>query len=89
MPRRRKYGFSWSWKRATGLSGAKGRLSRSLGVPLTRSGRQRKVGRIAGCMLPVLTFLATMAAAVVLLSASLRGGDVATDYLEDHLEDHP
>ncbi len=42
----RKHGFSFSWKRATGISGAKGRISRKIGAPLTRSGRQRKVGRI-------------------------------------------
>ena len=42
----RKYGFSFSWKRATGISGAKGRISRKTGIPLTRSGRQRKVGRM-------------------------------------------
>jgi hypothetical protein len=42
-------GFSFSWKRALGISGAKGRLSRKIGVPLTRSGRQRKVGRAMGC----------------------------------------
>jgi hypothetical protein len=35
----------FSWKRAVGLSAAKARLSRRLHVPLTRSGRQRKVGR--------------------------------------------
>ena len=65
MPRRRKYGFSWSWKRATGLSSAKGRLSRGLGIPLSRSGRQRKAGRMMGCLVPmtvlgvvVLAFLA-------------------------------
>jgi hypothetical protein len=42
----RKYGFSFSWKRATGISGAKGKISRTIGIPLTQSGRQRKVGRI-------------------------------------------
>jgi len=41
----RKHGFSFSWKRATGLSGAKGRISRQIGIPLTRSGRQRKFGK--------------------------------------------
>ena len=45
----RKYGFSFSWKRAVGLSSLKGKLSRQLGVPLSRSGRQRKVGRALGC----------------------------------------
>jgi hypothetical protein len=40
------YGLSFSWKRAIGISAAKGRLSRAIGVPLTRSGRERKVGRM-------------------------------------------
>ncbi len=42
----RKFRSSFSWKRASGLSAAKGRLSRKIGIPLTRSGRQRKVGRM-------------------------------------------
>ena len=42
----RKFGFSFSWKRASGLSAAKGRMSRKIGIPLTRSGRQRKLGRM-------------------------------------------
>lgn len=53
----RKYGFSFSWKRAVGISAAKGRLSRSIGIPLTRSGRQRKVGRAAGCCVPIMLCL--------------------------------
>lgn len=51
-------GASFSWKRATGLSGAKGKLSRQLGIPLTKSGRQRMVGRAMGCLLPVMGSLA-------------------------------
>lgn len=50
----RKFGFSFSWKRALGISAAKGRLSRKLGIPLTRSGRQRKIGRMTGCCVPFL-----------------------------------
>ncbi len=49
-----KYGFSFSWKRALGISAAKGRVSRQVGIPLTRSGRERKVGRMLtgrGCAL--------------------------------------
>lgn len=46
----RKFGFSWSWKRATGLSSAKGKLSRAIGIPLTRSGRERKIGRVVGIL---------------------------------------
>lgn len=49
----RKYGFSFSLKRALGVSAAKGRLSHRLGVPLTRSGRQRKAGRALGCCVPL------------------------------------
>ena len=45
----RKFGFSFSWKRVLGLSAAKARLSRKIGIPLTRSGRQRMAGRALGC----------------------------------------
>jgi len=59
-----KFGFSWSWKRASGLSAAKGKLSRKLGIPFTRSGRQRKVGRALGCCIP-LAVLCTGACAAI------------------------
>lgn len=42
----RKFGFSFSRKRALGISGAKTRLSRMIEIPLTRSGRERKIGRL-------------------------------------------
>lgn len=41
----RTHGFSFSWRRAIGLSAAKARLSRQIGIPLTRSGLERKIGR--------------------------------------------
>ncbi len=72
MPRRRgggKFGFSFSWKRALGISGAKARLSRALGVPLTRSGRERKIGRLVtggGCALPIAVLLLAMLGLIVL-----------------------
>lgn len=47
-------GLSFSWKRALGLSSAKAKLSREIGVPLTRAGRQRKVGRAMGCCIPAV-----------------------------------
>ena len=53
----RKFGFSFSWKRALGISAAKARLSRKIGIPLTRSGRQRALGRALGCALPLLALL--------------------------------
>ncbi len=49
----RKKGFSFSWKRASGISAAKGKLSRKIGIPLTRSGRRQKIGRMTGCCLPL------------------------------------
>jgi len=45
----RKFGISFSAKRALGISAVKGRLSRKIGIPLSRSGRQRKMGRAMGC----------------------------------------
>ena len=41
-----KGGFSW--RRLLGISAAKSRVSRTIGIPLTRSGRQRKIGRMLG-----------------------------------------
>lgn len=38
-------GLSFSWKRALGVSGVKNKISRSVGVPTTKSGRQRMMGR--------------------------------------------
>lgn len=65
-----KGGFSW--KRLSGYSAAKSRVSRSIGVPLTKSGRQRKIGRIAtagGCLLPGLLLAATLVAVAALVVA--------------------
>jgi len=36
----------FSWKRFLGISAAKSRLSRTIGIPLTRGGRERKLGRM-------------------------------------------
>ena len=41
----KKYGFSFSWRRLLGISGAKAKISHAVGVPLTESGRERKLGR--------------------------------------------
>jgi len=60
-------GVSFSWKRALGISGAKARLSRQLGIPLTRSGRQRKVGRALGCSIAVMMIASCGAAAAAVL----------------------
>ncbi len=61
-------GLSFSWKRAIGLSAAKGRLSRQIGIPLTRNGRQRKMGAAMGCCwvvaVPVVGLLAVVGRAI-------------------------
>lgn len=36
----------FSWKRLLGISAAKSRISRAIGIPLTKSGRQRKIGSL-------------------------------------------
>jgi hypothetical protein len=41
-------GLSFSARRALGISQAQSRLSRQIGIPLSRSGRQRKIGAAAG-----------------------------------------
>jgi hypothetical protein len=52
----KKFGVSFSYKRALGVSGAKNRISRKIGIPLTKSGRRQKIGRATGCLLPIIIF---------------------------------
>jgi phosphatidylserine/phosphatidylglycerophosphate/cardiolipin synthase-like enzyme len=61
-----KGGFSW--KRALGVTKAKQRISRKIGIPMTRSGRQRKAGAAAGCLIPILSVIAVIVLATVILS---------------------
>lgn len=69
MARKKKYGASFAWKRASGLSAAKGRLSRKIGIPLTKAGRQRKMGKAVGCCIPMFTLVA---AAIALTYGAVR-----------------
>ena len=56
----------FSWKRLTGISAAKSRISRATGIPWTRSGRQRKVGGMCcGCVVAVIIALAAGVAMAV------------------------
>ena len=57
MGRRKGPGLAFSWKRALGSSAAMGRLSRQLGVPLTRQGRQRKGGKAMGYCAPFIAMV--------------------------------
>lgn len=65
----------FSWKRAVGLSAAKARLSRRIGIPLTRGGRQRKLGKLVsggGCLVVVFGVLAIPVVVAVLLIVLLN-----------------
>lgn len=41
-------GLTFSWKRALGITAAKSKISRKIGIPTTKAGRQRKVGKFFG-----------------------------------------
>lgn len=40
----KKYGLSFSWKRAFGISSAKQKFARKTGIPTTKGGLERKIG---------------------------------------------
>lgn len=47
----------FSWKRVIGVTRMKSAISRATGIPLTKSGRQRKVGKLVtggGCLFMIL-----------------------------------
>ena len=37
-------GFSFSWKRLVGITQAKQKIARETGIPMTKSGMERKIG---------------------------------------------
>jgi hypothetical protein len=39
-----KLGFSFSWKRALGITSAKQKFARQTGIPTSKSGMERKLG---------------------------------------------
>ncbi len=69
-----KWGFSW--KRMTGVTKAKRRVSRATGVPLTKSGRQRKIGRIVtggkGCLLSIFLITTTVTTCILVIYVLLN-----------------
>jgi hypothetical protein len=40
----KKMGFSFSWKRAIGVSSVNQKFARSTGIPTTKGGLERKIG---------------------------------------------
>lgn len=60
----------FSWKRFFGISAAKSRISRSIGIPLTKSGRERKIGRMVtggGCLIMAAFWIAIPVAIVIII----------------------
>jgi hypothetical protein len=51
----------FSWNRALGITKAKQNFSRRTGLPLTKSGRERKLGKMMTggncCLIPTLFFV--------------------------------
>ena len=41
-------GLSFSLKRALGISATKSKIANKIGIPTTRAGRQRKLGKMLG-----------------------------------------
>ena len=39
------WGFSFSWKRVLGITAFKQKIARSTGVPTSKSGLERKIGK--------------------------------------------
>lgn len=63
----------FSWKRLVGVSRAKSRISRATGIPLTKSGRQRKIGKMltgGGCVV-MLILGGVLPVLVVVIAATL------------------
>lgn len=46
MKQMRIPGVTFSWKRAVGITKIKQQIARETGIPLTKSGLERKVGRV-------------------------------------------
>lgn len=42
----KKYGFSFSWKRASGLTAAKQSFTRKTGIPTTKRSVEQKIGKL-------------------------------------------
>jgi hypothetical protein len=61
----------FSWKRLLGIAAVKSRISRSIGIPLTRSGRQRKLGSIltgGGCLVVIGIVIAIPLVILIIVS---------------------
>lgn len=63
-------GLSFSWKKAAGVTKAKRKIAKATGIPTSKSGRQRKVGKaMTGgcCIIPVISSIALVIGVVFLI----------------------
>jgi len=74
MARRRRSktgipGLSFSWKRALGITSTKRKIAKITGIPTTKSGRKRKLGRMltGGCLIPTVFCLLIIIMIIILL----------------------
>ena len=69
MAKRKKNLGGFSTKRLLGVTKAKQTISRTTGIPMTKAGRQRKLGAAltGGCLLPVLMIVALVTAVLALV----------------------
>jgi hypothetical protein len=58
----------FSWKRFLGISAMKSRISRSIGIPLTRSGRQRKLGSSMGCLIYIIILICLLLIPILIVA---------------------
>lgn len=88
MPRRRSYGLSFSPKRALGISAARGRIARATGIPTTRQGRQRKMGRAMDCGVLVVGLVVMVVLNLTLIGCaqSSRAADDTTAQISPTVE---
>lgn len=75
MAKRRKKsvipGLSFSWKRATGITQAKRKIAKATGIPTTKSGRQRKIGRMitgGGCIIYLISAIAAVISSIFIFT---------------------
>ena len=76
MPKKRRRsntgipGLSFFPRRALGVTSAKRNFARATGIPTTRAGRQRKIGRMVtggGCLAPIAGLFAAILSIALLV----------------------
>lgn len=69
MAKRKRNLGGFSAKRVLGVTKAKQKISRATGIPMTKAGRQRKLGAAmtGGCLLPVLFSIILFTVLIVFL----------------------